>query len=188
MPIVELHVLEGYDSKEKQRLGEALTDAVRFVVPASPDLVTVMIRDMPAEDYYRGRRTRVPAPARPDPAVLVQNFLTAMEAREIDVAQVMLGEGFTMNFPGMPPMRTIQELIDWAKPRYRFVKKTYDGYDAMQGSGDQAIVYCRGTLSGEWPDGDAFKAIRFIDRFEITDGKITRQDVWNDIAEIKAQT
>jgi hypothetical protein len=84
-------------------------------------------------------------------------------------------------------MDTLQELIDWAKPRYRFVKKTYEGYDAMQSAGDEAIVYCRGTLSGEWPDGEAFEGIRFIDRFEITNGKITRQDVWNDIADIKAQ-
>ena len=187
MPIVEIHVLEGYNSTEKQRLGEALTDAVRFVVPAAPDLVTVMIHDMPTEDYYRGRRTRAPAPARPDPAALVRTFLSAMEDREIDAAQAMLGERFVMNFPGTPPMRAIQELIDWAKPRYRFVKKTYEGYDAMQGAGEQAIVYCRGTLSGEWPDGTAFECIRFIDRFEITEGKITRQDVWNDIAEVKAQ-
>lgn len=188
MPIVELHVLDGYDSTEKQRLGEALTDAVRFVVPASPDLVTVMIHDLPRENYYRGRTTRVPAAARPDPAALVQKFLRAMEAREIDSAQAMLGEGFTMSFPAAPPMHTLQELIEWAKPRYRFVKKSYDGYDAMQGPGDQAIVYCRGTLSGEWPDGEAFAGIRFIDRFEVTDGKITRQEVWNDIADIKAQT
>jgi len=99
----------------------------------------------------------------------------------------MLGEGFTMQFPGTAPMRTLQELIEWAKPRYRFVTKTYDGYDAMQSPGAQAIVYCRGTLSGEWPDGTAFDGIRFIDRFEITDGRITRQDVWNDIAETRAQ-
>lgn len=92
-----------------------------------------------------------------------------------------------MNFPAEQPMHTLQEMINWAKPRYRFVKKTYEGYDAMQGAGDQAIVYCRGTLSGEWPDGAAFAGIRFIDRFEITDGKITCQDVWNDIADIKAQ-
>ena len=188
MPIVELHVLEGYGSAEKQRLGEALTDAVRFVVPAAPELVTVMIHDMPRENYYRGRAARTPAPARPDPSNLVQSFLSAMEAREIDVAQAMLGEEFVMNFPAAPLMHTLQELIDWAKPRYRFVKKTYEGYDAMQGVGDQAIVYCRGTLSGEWLDGAAFAGIRFIDRFEITDGKITCQDVWNDIADIKAQT
>jgi len=187
MPIVELHVLEGYDSTEKQRLGEAITDAVRFVVPAAPDLVTVIIHDMPRENYYRGSSTRTPAPARSDPSALVKSFLIAMEARKIDEAQAMLGEGFVMNFPAEQPMHTLQEMINWAKPRYRFVKKTYEGCDAMQGAGDQAIVYCRGTLSGEWPDGAAFAGIRFIDRFEITDDKITCQDVWNDIADIKAQ-
>ena len=39
MPVVELHVLEGYNSQEKQRLGQALTDAVRFVVPAPQSLL-----------------------------------------------------------------------------------------------------------------------------------------------------
>ena len=38
MPIVQLHVLEGYTPKDKLRLGEAITDAVRLVVPAAPDL------------------------------------------------------------------------------------------------------------------------------------------------------
>ena len=188
MPIVELHVLDGYNAEEKQRLGEALTDAVRFVVPAAPELVTVMIHDMAPENYYRGRTTRRPAPARPDPAQLVREYLAAMEAREIDRAEALLGEGFTMVFPGTPPMTRLQELIDWAKPRYRFVTKTYEGYDAMQGAGDAAIVYCRGTLSGEWPDGTPFEGIRFIDRFEVTGGRITRQDVWNDIAETKAKS
>ena len=90
-----------------------------------------------------------------------------------------------MHFPGAAPMTHLQELIDWARPRYRFVTKTYEGFDAMQAAGDAAIVYCRGTLSGEWPDGTAFEGIRFIDRFEVVGGKITRQDVWNDIAETK---
>ena len=50
MPIVQLHVLEGYTKDDKQRLGEALTDAVRLVVPATPELVTVMISDMPVRE------------------------------------------------------------------------------------------------------------------------------------------
>lgn len=187
MPIVELHVLEGYGPDEKRRLGEALTDAVRFVVPAAPELVTVMIHDMPAANYYRGRIARMPADARPDPAALVQSYLTAMERREIAVAEAHLGDGFTMQFPGAAQMTRLQELIDWASPRYKFVTKTYEGFDAMQSEGEAAVVYCRGTLAGEWPDGTAFDGIRFIDRFEITGGKITRQDVWNDIAEVKAQ-
>ncbi|MDJ0821640.1 MAG: tautomerase family protein [Paracoccaceae bacterium] len=186
MPIVELHVLEGYGADAKRRLGEALTDAVRLVVPAAPELVTVMIHEMPTAQYYRGGTRRSGAPALPDPAELVRAYLAAMEARELETAQAMLGDGFTMQFPGTGPMRSLQELIDWAKPRYRFVTKTYEGFDAAQ-SAQAVVVYCRGTLSGEWPDGTAFGGIRFIDRFEITNGKITKQDVWNDIAEVKAQ-
>ncbi len=187
MPIVELHVIEGYSPKEKQRLGAALTEAVRFVVPAAAELVTVLIHDLPAQDYYRGGTTRSPAPARSDPAQLVRDFLTAMEARDLARAQSMLGEGFMMAFPGSGPMTSLQELINWAKPRYNHVAKTYQGFEAMQGLGDVAVVYCRGTLSGEWPDGSPFDGIRFIDRFEVMDGRITRQEVWNDIAELKAR-
>jgi len=103
-------------------------------------------------------------------------------------AQSYLGEGFKMYFPGTAAMTSLQDLIDWAKPRYNFVTKTYDGFDALQSPEDAAIVYCRGTLSGEWPNGTAFKDIRFIDRFEIVNGKLRRQDVWNDISETKANT
>lgn len=186
MPIVELHVLEGYNDQEKQRLGEALTDAVRFVVPAAPEFVTVMIHDMPADNYYRGRTQRSPAPARPHPAQVVKDYLAAMEARELEKARDMLGDGFTMTFPEAAPMQTLEELIEWSRPRYKFVTKTYEGFDAMQGAGDAAIVYCRGTLQGEYHDGARFDGIRFIDRFEITGGKIIRQDVWNDMAEVRA--
>lgn len=188
MPIVQLHVLEGYTPKDKLRLGEAITDAVRLVVPAAPDLVTVTINDIPAQNYYRGRTSRHPAPAKPDPVETVRTFLSAMEARDLEKAQGILSKGFTMTFPGTRPMTTLTQLIDWAKPRYRRVSKTYDGFDAMQSAGDAAIVYCRGTLSGEWPDGTTFTGIRFIDRFEVVGDKLTQQDVWNDIAETKAKT
>lgn len=187
MPIVELHVLEGYDASAKQRLGAALTDAVRLVVPTAPDLVTVMIHDLPAENYYRGRTQRSPAPAKEDPAEIVRAFLAAMQARDLDTAQGFLANGFKMQFPGAAPMTTLQELIAWAQPRYRFVTKTYEGFDTMQSAAEAAIVYCRGTLAGEWPDGTPFDTIRFIDRFEVVDGKLTQQDVWNDIAETRAR-
>ena len=45
------------------------------------------------------------------------------------------------------------------------------------------MVYARGTLNGAWLDGSPFNGIRFIDRFEVRAGKITRQEVWNDLAE-----
>ena len=186
MPIVETHILQGYSPTEKARLIAALTDAIRFVVPAPDAAITVMLHEYPPEAYARGGQTRAPAPALPDPAALVLDFLRAMEARDLGTAQALLDDGFTMEFPGTGPMTSLQELIDWARDRYRFVTKTYHATEAFQGNG-AAVVYTRGTLSGEWPDGAPFDGIRFIDRFEVAQGRITRQDVWNDIAEMRAQ-
>jgi 4-oxalocrotonate tautomerase family enzyme len=182
MPIVTVQILEGYDSHAKTRLGRAVTDAVRSVIPAAPDAVTVILQDMPATNYLRGGEHRSPFPAAPDAVQVVKAFLGAMEARDLPAAQTLLAPGFTMTFPGARHMSTLEELVAWSKPRYRFVKKTYDRYDAFG-----TLVYCFGTLHGEWPDGTPFQGIRFIDRFELDRGLILRQDVWNDIAEVKGQ-
>ena len=74
-----------------------------------------------------------------------------------------------------------EELVEFSRGRYRNVAKIYDRFDASWAD-DGAIVYCFGTLYGHWLDGVAFEGIRFIDRFEVTDGMISRQDVWNDLA------
>ena len=186
MPVIEAHLLAGYSDTVKTRLGRALTDAVGLVLPTPPEAVTVMLHEMDAAAYMRGGAHRQPAPARPEPCALVRDYLAAMEARDLDTAQAMLAPGFVMNFPGAPGMTTLQELIDWSRPRYRFVAKTYDRLEALQ-SGSVTVVYALGTLHGQWPDGAAFEGIRFVDRFELADGLITRQDVWNDIAEERPQ-
>ena len=184
MPVIEAHVLEGYSDDDKARICRALTDAIRSVIPAPPEAVTVMLHEMSASHYSRGGAAREPAPALPDPQALVRRFLDAMEARDLPAAQAMLAEGFEMRFPGTAPMHGLQELVDWSKPRYRFVRKSYARFDTAAGA-DCAVVHCHGTLRGEWPDGSAFEGIRFIDRFEVRDGRIARQDVWNDIAEVR---
>jgi len=119
-------------------------------------------------------------PNSPDPAAIVHAYLAAMEARDLPAAQAFLAPGFTMTFPGGVTMTTLQDLIAWSAPRYRFVKKTYDRFDALPG-----LVYCFGSLHGEWPDGTAFAGIRFIDRFELSGRLISRQDVWNDMGEAR---
>lgn len=115
---------------------------------------------------------------------LVMRFLAAMQARDMDGARAMLSPGAVLQFPGATPMTELAQVVVWAAPRYRFVRKDHHGADV---SADGAVVHCHGTLSGEWPDGTPFAGVRFIDRFEIRDGLIIRQDVWNDIAETKGR-
>jgi 4-oxalocrotonate tautomerase family enzyme len=178
MPIVTVQILEGYDATVKTRLGRALTDAVRSVIPASPDAVTVILNDMPATNYMRGGEHRTGAPALPDAADSVLRYLQAMEARDLDLAATFLAPNVVMTFPGPYRMTSIPEMVERARGRYRFVNKTYERFDAMG-----TLVYCFGTLAGEWLDGKPFAGIRFIDRFELEGGLIVRQDVWNDLAE-----
>ncbi|MEM8729877.1 MAG: tautomerase [Pseudomonadota bacterium] len=184
MAQVDLHLHAGYDPEATHRLSDALSCAVRLVLPVRPDDVTVKIFT-PAQTNDPGGNT--PLPVRADPEELVRGFLQSLAARDLTRAETYLADGVSMTFPGTRPMHSLTDLMDWAAPRYRRVEKTYEGFDTLQSSGAAAVVYCRGTLSGVWPDGSRFEGIRFIDRFEITRDLISRQEVWNDMAEVRAQ-
>lgn len=112
---------------------------------------------------------------------VVRAYLAAMEARDLDAARRHLAPGCVLQFPGAAPMTDPAEIVAWSAPRYRRVAKTHDGTDRCGGG----VLTFRGTLSGEWPDGTPFAGIRFVDRFEVQGGLIVRQDVWNDIAEVR---
>lgn len=118
----------------------------------------------------------------------VRRYLDAMEARDLDRANGMLAPGFQMVFPGPAVLHTLEALIAWSKERYRSVAKTYQQFDEIggpDGPRGSSVVYCFGTLHGVWNDGSAFEGIRFIDRFELREGKIVDQKVWNDMGEVR---
>lgn len=116
----------------------------------------------------------------------IQQFLNAMQARDLAKAQSFLSDDFVMQFPGGGEFRTLAELIDWSKPRYQSVGKEYERFDESD-CPEGVVVYCYGTLHGVWLDGSEFSGIRFIDRFTVKDGKLIDQKVWNDLAEYQSQ-
>jgi hypothetical protein len=132
-----------------------------------------------------------PTPPLPDAAAtprdVVAAFLAALEARELPAAGAWLAPGTTMTFPGGQAFVDLPSLVAWSKARYRFVRKTYERTEELPvDARGITVVYCRGTLSGEWPDGAAFAGVRFIDRFEVDDaGRIVDQQVWNDLGEAR---
>ena len=121
------------------------------------------------------------------PEETVRAFLAAMEIRNLATAKTFLAGDFEMEFPGGEKMRSLDELIEWAKPRYRSVGKRYERFDVSDASDGSAVVYCSSTLHGIWNDGTSFSGIRFIDRFTIVRGKITSQKVWNDLGELTSR-
>jgi hypothetical protein len=125
-----------------------------------------------------------------DPLVLardiVRAYLDTMETRDLARAKRFLAPGFAMTFPGGRHFTELEAMVEWAKGRYRWVKKRYERFDVAQGS-TATHVYCFGTLYGEWNDGTAFEGIRFIDRFTVRAGKLVDQMVWNDMGEAQAR-
>ena len=101
-------------------------------------------------------------------------------------ARRFLAPGVEIVFTGARPMRDPAECAAFNAKRYRWVKKRFERTETVAGgSPDETVVYNLGTLYGEWPDGTPFEGNRYIDRFVVRQGKIIRQSVWNDSAEIR---
>jgi phenylpyruvate tautomerase PptA (4-oxalocrotonate tautomerase family) len=186
MPVVTVTLIEGYDAGVREALMRRLTQAVRATIAAPLEGTTIVVNEVAPASYMRGGvAARTPGGAVPDAAGIVRGFLAAMEARDLDRAAGYLAPGFTMTFPGGARFTALADLVAWAKSRYRFVRKTVDGFDEAP-CDDATVVCCRGTLSGEWADGTPFSGIRFIDRFTVRDGRLADQMVWNDVAEARS--
>ncbi len=119
---------------------------------------------------------------------LVWDFLTLFAERRYAEANAFLAPGCRMLFPGGKVMTDCTEVPQQAAASYRWVKKVFDRIEELPAA-DGTIVYCHGTLFGQWADGAPFEGVRYIDRFVIADGKIADQQVWNDLClAIQART
>lgn len=185
MPVVSITLLPGYSKEAQQRLVGRVARSVRSVIAASNAGTTVFVNE--AATYQRdGKVFSQGGTELPEASALVRVFLLLMQERRLDEARQLLAPGFEMVFPGGQPMREFAELLDWAKNRYTRIAKHFERFDECWGD-EGTVVYCTGTLEGVWLDGSAFSGIRFIDRFEVAEGRIRRQDVWNDLAEVKSR-
>jgi len=167
MPMLQLNLPSGYNNELRNRLVNAVSAAVADVTGVEPGAVCISI-------------------GAPDPAERVTAFLMAMERRDLAHARTYLADEFVMSFPGSGELTSLEQLVEWGKDRYRFVKKTLFATDVAHRP-DGATVIVHGTLRGEWPDGRAFSGVRFIDRFDVRNNQLVRQDVWNDLANAQSR-
>ena len=121
----------------------------------------------------------------PDPESIVRDFLAALADRDTARAGAHLAPDAHIVFPGGMIRRSIEDIVAGSRRKYRHVAKAIERLDVLPSGNDAAIVYCHGTLYGEWADGQAFSGIRFIDRFELRAGLIVEQQVWNDSAFVR---
>lgn len=118
-----------------------------------------------------------------NPAVdIVSKFLAASMKPDPEAAAAFMADDVRITFTGNRVMANAEAITAFNAARYTWVKKALGQFDWMQRD-DHTVVYSNGTLYGEWPDGRSFANNRYLDRFEVKDGKIVRMDVWNDSAE-----
>lgn len=119
-----------------------------------------------------------------DPAALVDEYLRLLMIPDPEAARRFVAPDLLIRFTGGRVMRDPAECARFNSARYAWVKKRVESTEVVAGSTPaEAIVYSRGTLHGEWPDGAAFEGNRYVDRYVIRDGLIVQMDVWNDSAE-----
>ncbi len=113
---------------------------------------------------------------------LVIQFLQSLEARDLPTAEAMLAPNALIIFPGGKRFRSLAELVEASRGRYRWVKKTFDRVESISSTGED-IVYVMGSLFGVNNLGVEFSGVRYIDRFTLAAGRIVAHEVWNDLAE-----
>lgn len=113
---------------------------------------------------------------------IVKAFLEASMKPDPETAATYMSPDVRITFTGGRVMPDAYAITAFNGGRYAWVKKELGQFDAAD-NGDYVTVYSNGTLYGEWKDGRAFANNRYLDRFEVKEGKIVRMDVWNDSAE-----
>ena len=118
------------------------------------------------------------------PAGLVNEYLRLVMIPDPVAARRFVAPDLQIVFTGGRAMREPADCTAFNATRYRWVKKRIDRTETVAGGTPElTVVYSLGTLHGQWPDGCPFEGNRYVDRYEVRHGLITRLDVWNDSAE-----
>jgi len=124
------------------------------------------------------------APQAATPAQVVDEYLRLLMIPDPAAASAFIAPDLRIRFTGNRPMTHPAQCSAFNAGRYAWVKKKIERTEVVSGgSADETVVYSLGTLHGAWPDGTPFEGNRYVDRYVVRQGKITRMDVWNDSAE-----
>ncbi|MBL8644439.1 MAG: nuclear transport factor 2 family protein [Rhodospirillaceae bacterium] len=118
------------------------------------------------------------------PTEVVKAFLAAMSRRDFAGMEALMAPGFRMTVTGGEVYTHPKDFAAASGKRQKSARKTTDHYDEIA-TPDGGIVYSIGSMAGEWNTGAAYAGIRYIDRFEIENGKIRDMQVFSDMAEFR---
>lgn len=113
---------------------------------------------------------------------LIERFIHAVNDRDAPKAQACIAEGGRLVFPGPTVFTQVSDFLEWSGPRYERAVYVYGLMEWVTGS-DRTVVYAHGEVSGAFADGVKFEGVRYVDRFEITNGLIVSKEVWSDMGD-----
>ena len=117
-------------------------------------------------------------------AQIVDEYLRVVMIPDPEAARKFTSSTLEIIFTGARRMSDPADTAAFNAKRYRWVKKRIERTETVAGGTPaETVVYSLGTLYGAWPDGTLFEGNRYIDRYVVSHGLITRLDVWNDSAE-----
>ena len=119
-----------------------------------------------------------------DPIATVTAFLSDLARRDIKAAERWLAPGFELHIAGHR-FDSLASFAAFAARRQKFSKKNLGYCDHCHDENNQDVVYARGTMEGEWLNGERFADVFWLDRFQLQGGLIQRLDIVSDMAEYR---
>ncbi|MNL34386.1 hypothetical protein D3C87_1563570 [compost metagenome] len=105
-----------------------------------------------------------------------------MHRADAEAARRTLAPAYELVFPGPASFTNVGAIFEWFAKRYSVARYSYGAMDAIE-LPHRVIVYATGSVDGTLLDGTRFEGVRYIDRFDIVNDKITRKEVWSDMAD-----
>jgi hypothetical protein len=118
-----------------------------------------------------------------DVITLIDHFLALVARRNLGEARRYLAPGARIVFPPGRSFASLDEMAAGMQARYQHIDKVRQRWDIWEREDGDTVVYSTGTLFGVNLHGVPFSDVRYLDRFELRDGLIVLQEVWNDLAE-----
>lgn len=165
MPIIEAHFLKGYDQGTRTRLSHGLTDALRMVIPAPPESITIVLHELERDNYMRGGALRRREDPLPDPRDVIRRFNTAMMAGDFEAAEALVTDDCVFRLSGGGLASRPDEVASFTAGHWSEFSMTVESADICAGPAG-AIIYERVVINGVASNGDKIVNLRSAIRFE----------------------
>ena len=119
-----------------------------------------------------------------DPIKTVKSFLEDLARRDLASAERYLAPDFQLHIAGRR-FDSLANFAEFSKQRQKLSKKNLVHCDHCHDDSNHDVVYARGTMEGEWLNGEAFADVYWLDRFQLHNGLIQRLDIVSDMAEYR---